>query len=287
MANKIVGWMGLKNMLFTRRIEKDVVPQDLELVSNFLLAINSFSKELINCDLESITYFNNYEKDEGISFRIGKYDNDLVSVVIDEVDTRYEDFIFFEDQRSIKLMNKFYKENKEEIDSGINDVRELNNKVYEGIFNTCFNLMRQRGVKGYKKYRSTLLMMYGIDHESGNPEPFLQEESGYDVREYNFLKDKKHSKKLVMNLIESISNLQSELSEEESKKSISFLGMKNPKNDRYAIIEYKQPSPQIPEEKDTLGMLLRIEYDNEYGYPLTQKINKSFKILPEILDSYT
>lgn len=287
MANKMIGWTGLKNMLFSRRIEQELgFEQDLEMVSNFLLAISYFSKELINCNLESITYFNNYEEDEGLSFRIGRYKNDLVSVVIDEVSTKNDDFMYFEDARPIKLMDLFYKENKEDIDKNVHNIKNFDDKVYEGKFNECFNLLKQRGVRGYKRYYTTLLMIYGVDHESGSPEHFLQKEDGYDVKEYNFLKNKKHSKELVMKLINAISDLQSELTEEESEKSISFLAMKNPQEEKYAIIEYKQKSNQVPGEKDTLGVLLEIE-QNKNGHSLTKTIKDTFRLLPKWLNYYT
>ena len=290
MSNKMIGWIGLKTSFFSRRLSREIsFEKDLDLISTLLLAISDISKELINCHLQSITYFNNIVQDnQGLSFRIGRYTDRLLSVVIDEVSTIKEDFMYFEDTRPLDLMDVFYRENEEMIEEQSYYVNKLEEKTYEGEFSKLYEKISMEEKTGRQKYFTELLMIYGVDYSDGTPYYFLNKETGHDFKEYNLSGQKKNDKELLKGLIDTINTLHSNMYIKEKEKftnAISFLTLKNPEQDKYAIIEYKQKSETVPEKQDTLGILLEVRQDPN-GYSLKKTIKDALTFLSENLNKY-
>ncbi|MFA5333640.1 MAG: hypothetical protein WC376_04035 [Candidatus Nanoarchaeia archaeon] len=280
MVNTFAGWMGIKNALLASRESKEMsFKTDTELLSNFLLAVNYYSITLTDCNIQSITYFEKAHEKKGLSFRISEYEG-LTSVVIDEVKSCDEDFLFFEDTRAKDLMNIFYKENKQFIDCEIYNTIPLKNAVFKGGFSKKYEEFEKINWKGDKKYFSSLLKMYGLVNKGGK-QHYFQKNPGefYTIRPHEFSKNDDYCDEQLMNMIKSLSLLESELfMENEIKDSFLFFTMNNDSGKKYLIAEYKKKSEENPLEFDSLGVVVKI-VETDMGELLPKKIVEIKEVL--------
>lgn len=152
MVNKLVGWMGIKNTLMASRYSKELnFNKNDTLLATFLQAISYYSRILTNCNIQSITYLEKGNSFNGLSFRISRHNEDLLSIVVDEVDSENDDFLFFEDMRSSDLMNAFYDENAHIINTRCFDVKPLREATLKGNFGSLYEGLENKGVMGKKK----------------------------------------------------------------------------------------------------------------------------------------
>ena len=285
MTNKLIGWMAIKNTLMTYRYSKPMEFNDnAALISSFLQAVNYYSKALTKCDIQSITYFENAEKTKGLSFRLSNYDNDLLSVVIDEVDSKEDDFLFFEDTRSDDLIKIFYEENKRRIDDRFFDIKPLREATMKGEFSKKYEEFEKLAWKGQKNYESLLLKIYGVVYKNDKKNFFQKNENEfYNVRHYKMSDSDNYSEEQLMKLINSLNGLESELfMKNEIKESSFFYTMHNKEGVNYSIAEYKNKSKEKPDEFDSIGVVLKIN-ERANGKPLVEKIKAIQNWLPNKL----
>lgn len=298
MGCKLVGWLGIKNSItFAYRAEEKYMSlldrskeggRDLDILGSLFAALPIYTKSLVDCEPQSITFFNDLES-EGLSFKYASHPQNpkLLSIAFEEVKPTV-DFINLKGTAALDLIKLLYEEGKQKLDNFNGYVTYFFEKINEGRFNEMYNKLCSEEYEGNTKYDSKALTIYSYVDKRGTNTSLANTETGSDLEQYCLTAgrfDEEQEKINLFNVITTVRNLYTELfyNNKMPDEGISFTTMTNEEN-IYVIVEYKKISKD-KNKQDCFGILLRLVED-EKEKELKKIIKDSFMYLEEFLEIY-